>query len=160
MNITNYILVISKYESGDFMNDVIFLTAINSDISNIGPTVKNILFLLSKNIPYISKEDIIDIKLILSEAISNAIIHGNHRDKNKQVVIKAIIINNTEVMFKIEDEGYGFDYKNILKNIKFQDIYREDGRGFLLIDSLSDNIEFFKNGRELHIRKTVVHDYV
>ncbi|HAN09292.1 MAG TPA: hypothetical protein DCP90_01620 [Clostridiales bacterium] len=137
------------------MNDVVFLATINSEIKNIDPVVKENLSLLPNFIPNISKEDILDLRLILSEAISNAMIHGNNKDIAKSVFIKTEVVNKNTILFKVENEGSGFNYKNIVQNVRFLDLYKEDGRGFLLINSLSDNVEFLQNGREINIYKTV-----
>ena len=137
------------------MTNIIFSSSINSEMQNIKPLVKDMLRVLISVIPNISKEDIMDIKLILSEAIANAIIHGNNKDKSKHVRIIAQILNKKTILLQVEDEGTGFNFKSILKDVKVEDLYKEDGRGFLLIDSLSDSIEFFKNGKEIHIYKTV-----
>ena len=46
------------------------------------------------------------------EAANNAILHGNKLDEKKNVNILCIIDNNT-LSIKIDDEGGGFDYKNV-----------------------------------------------
>ncbi|HCC07453.1 MAG TPA: hypothetical protein DEP72_04760 [Clostridiales bacterium] len=142
------------------MNDIVFCGTINSEIKNIDPVVKENLSLLPMFIPTISKEDIHDLRLILSEAISNAMIHGNNKDICKSVFIKTEVVNKNTILFKVENEGFGFNYKNILQDVKFLDLYKEGGRGFLLINSLSDNVEFLQNGKEINIYKTVGHQNV
>ena len=53
-------------------------------------------------------EDIIDIKTIVSEAVSNAIIHGYEQDKTKEVIINGIL-NDNELVIVVKDEGVGIE---------------------------------------------------
>ncbi len=79
------------------------------------------------------------------EAANNAILHGNKLDENKLV---NIIINKDEKTLKIrvDDEGDGFDYKNIPDPTAPENIENINGRGIFLMEKLSDGIEFSRNG--------------
>ncbi len=79
------------------------------------------------------------------EAANNAILHGNKLDENKLV---NIIINKDEKKLKIrvDDEGDGFDYKNIPDPTAPENIENINGRGIFLMEKLSDGIEFSRNG--------------
>jgi serine/threonine-protein kinase RsbW len=79
------------------------------------------------------------------EAANNAILHGNKLDENKLV---NIIINKDEKKLKIrvDDEGEGFDYKNIPDPTAPENIENINGRGIFLMEKLSDGIEFSRNG--------------
>src|SRR5690554_6766753 len=50
--------------------------------------------------------------LVVSEAVINAIEHGNKNDLNKKVIIKAFCREN-DLIFEVRDEGNGFDYNQI-----------------------------------------------
>lgn len=78
-----------------------------------------------------------DLKLILDEAIINAMEHGNKWDPAKNVLIK-ISLEEKGIQIEIEDEGAGFDYfhKFSIKKIKPQ--LNERGRGLLLIQQFCD----------------------
>ncbi len=79
------------------------------------------------------------------EAANNAILHGNKLDENKLV---NIIINKDEKTLKIrvDDEGDGFDYKNIPDPTAPENIENINGRGIFLMEKLSDGMEFSRNG--------------
>jgi len=59
-----------------------------------------------------------------------------------------IIINKDEKTLKIrvDDEGDGFDYKNIPDPTAPENIENINGRGIFLMEKLSDGIEFSRNG--------------
>ena len=84
------------------------------------------------------------------EAANNAILHGNKLDENKLVYI---IINKDEKTLKIrvDDEGEGFDYKNIPDPTAPENIENINGRGIFLMEKLSDGIEFSRNGATVEL---------
>ena len=84
------------------------------------------------------------------EAANNAILHGNKLDENKLVYI---IINKDEKTLKIriDDEGEGFDYKNIPDPTAPENIENINGRGIFLMEKLSDAMEFSRNGATVEL---------
>ena len=86
-----------------------------------------------------------NILLSLSEAINNAIIHGNKMMKNKKVTVKYIIKKDL-IEIQVYDEGLGFDYKNIPDPTLRENLEKETGRGIFIIKNLTDSLEFDNNG--------------
>ena len=84
------------------------------------------------------------------EAANNAILHGNKLDENKLVNI-LIKKDENKLKIKIEDEGDGFDYKNIPDPTAPENIENVNGRGIFLMEKLSDNIEFTRNGATVEL---------
>jgi len=84
------------------------------------------------------------------EAANNAILHGNKLDESKLVYI---IINKDEKTLKIriDDEGEGFDYKNIPDPTAPENIENINGRGIFLMEKLSDAMEFSRNGATVEL---------
>jgi serine/threonine-protein kinase RsbW len=84
------------------------------------------------------------------EAANNAILHGNKLDENKLVYI---IINKDEKTLKIriDDEGEGFDYRNIPDPTAPENIENINGRGIFLMEKLSDGMEFSRNGATVEL---------
>ena len=86
-----------------------------------------------------SLDEISDLKTIISEAVSNAIIHGYNCDSSKEVYIKALITDN-QMQITINDYGVG------IKNLKeamtpaFSSKKSEEraGMGFSIMKALSD----------------------
>jgi serine/threonine-protein kinase RsbW len=79
------------------------------------------------------------------EAANNAILHGNKLDEKKFVNI-TVNMESHKLAIKVEDEGNGFDYKNVPDPTAPENIENVNGRGIFLMDKLSDKIEFTRNG--------------
>lgn len=80
------------------------------------------------------------------EAANNAIVHGNKGQEEKNVDIK-FIKDNKSIVLRVQDQGNGFDYRNIPDPTAPENIEKINGRGVFLMQKLSDGIEFFENGR-------------
>ena len=84
------------------------------------------------------------------EAANNAILHGNKLDENKNVNI-LVRIDDNKLRIKIDDEGNGFDYKNVPDPTAPENIENVNGRGIFLMEKLSDKIEFTRNGATVEL---------
>ena len=101
-------------------------------------------------------EDIIDVKTIVSEAVSNAIIHGYEQDKNKEVSVIASL-NNNELTIIVNDEGIGIDNVAEALRVNFSSKNRS-GLGLTIIKSLSDDLSIKSKkdiGTKLIIKKVL-----
>lgn len=85
------------------------------------------------------------------EATNNAIIHGNNSDPDKEVRI-AILIDREELKVKIEDQGKGFDYRNVPDPTSPENLEKINGRGIFLMESLSDEILYLEDGRIVELK--------
>ncbi|MCF8297510.1 MAG: ATP-binding protein [Saprospiraceae bacterium] len=92
-----------------------------------------------------------NIIIALTEATTNAIFHGNKGDNFKTVII-TFESKKIGLTFMVEDQGEGFDYKNIPDPT---DITIENseklGKGIFLIKSLADEVNFYENGKVIEI---------
>lgn len=79
------------------------------------------------------------------EAANNAILHGNKLDESKNVEV-LFTINDESLKIRVEDSGPGFDYDNIPDPTAPENIENVNGRGIFLMEKLSDNISFDKEG--------------
>lgn len=84
------------------------------------------------------------------EAANNAILHGNKLDESKIVNI-AVKMEEHKLIIKIEDEGNGFDYKNVPDPTAPENIENVNGRGIFLMEKLSDKILFTRNGASVEL---------
>ena len=82
----------------------------------------------------------------VTEAVNNAIVHGNKEDKDKKVKIK-LKENKKSIRFVVEDEGVGFDHKNLPDPTNPENIEKIKGRGIFLIKNLADKAKFKQGGR-------------
>ena len=91
-----------------------------------------------------------NILVAVTEAVNNAIIHGNDCDPAKQVKV-SYEVDGDRVMFTVVDEGKGFDYYNLPDPTAPENIEKENGRGIFLMRNLSDDVEFENNGSRVII---------
>ena len=82
----------------------------------------------------------------VTEAVNNAIVHGNKEDKNKKVRL-GLKQNKRSVRFFVEDEGVGFDHNTLPDPTNPKNLEKVKGRGIFLIKSLSDKTTFKQGGR-------------
>ncbi|MDD4171352.1 MAG: anti-sigma F factor [Syntrophomonas sp.] len=86
-------------------------------------------------------EEIEEIKLVVSEAVSNCIIHGYENRPHEKVVVVAAIINDQTMEIMVEDFGKGIaDIKQAMEPSFSSDTARM-GLGFSLMKSFMDEIE-------------------
>ena len=82
-----------------------------------------------------------NILIILTEAINNAICHGNQLDKNKQIHFE-VFSNKDNLKIIIIDEGEGFNPNALEDCTKEENLLKESGRGIYIMKSLSDEFSF------------------
>jgi len=92
------------------------------------------------------------IKLALEEALINAIKHGNKLDKRKRVQAEWRI-SPAAAEITIEDEGPGFDRKNVPNPTDEPNLEKLTGRGILLIESYMTDVQWSNGGRRVKLVK-------
>ncbi len=92
-----------------------------------------------------------NILISLTEAVNNAIYHGNQQDEAKLVKIELAEQSNCQIAFQVSDEGNGFDYHNLPDPTAPENLMKLGGRGVFLMQQLSDDIEFMDNGSTVKI---------
>jgi len=93
----------------------------------------------------------------LDEAFVNAVKHGNKFDAQKLVRITAEVSKH-EAKFTIEDEGEGFDVKNIPDPLDPENLFKTSGRGVLFIYNIMDEVKYNDRGNRLTMVKKAVHE--
>ena len=110
-------------------------------------------FILSKiNCLNLDEDTLNNLSLAVSEAISNAMVHGNQLDPNKNVIV-TINISNDELTLSIKDEGEGFDPDSVPDPTMPENIMRDSGRGIHIMRSFIDKVlyNFSSEGTELKL---------
>ncbi|PAU93375.1 ATP-binding protein [Aliifodinibius salipaludis] len=100
----------------------------------------------------VTEEDSSRIMLTLSEAVNNAIIHGNNENPDKKVVVLSTLDKENRVLtISVEDQGEGFDPEEIPDPLKEENLLNEGGRGVYLIKQYADDLQFSKGGSKATI---------
>jgi len=76
----------------------------------------------------------------LTEAVNNAIVHGNKRDPRKKVAIQCELLPGW-LLIMVNDEGRGFKPEGVRNPLKKENLMRENGRGIFLMRTLMDRVE-------------------
>lgn len=107
-----------------------------------------------------SLDEVAEVKTIVSEGVSNAIIHGYKLDASKEIVIKASI---EDLCLELEIIDYGVGIENIEDALKPKFTSRPDleraGMGLTIIQALSDEFSIRSvvgMGTKLYIKKEFV----
>ncbi len=91
-----------------------------------------------------------NILIAVTEAVNNAIVHGNNNDPHKKV---SVVVDKLEegVIFSVVDEGKGFDFENLPDPTAPENIEKANGRGIFLMKNLADEVAFDLNGSKVNI---------
>ncbi|BDS13730.1 ATP-binding protein [Aureispira anguillae] len=84
--------------------------------------------------------------ITLTEAVSNAIIHGNSAKAAKKVFVSTNC-SQQKICFTVQDEGSGFDPDGLPDPTAPENILTPGGRGVFLMRQLSDAVTFGDDGR-------------
>jgi serine/threonine-protein kinase RsbW len=99
-----------------------------------------------------------EILISMTEAVNNAIVHGNKLDTSKQVKVTFDLVGEKRLQFIIEDEGAGFDYDNLPDPTAPENIEKPHGRGVFLMRNLADTCRFEDFGRVVILEFSVLEE--
>lgn len=88
------------------------------------------------------------IMLALSEAVNNAIVHGNREDSDKEVLINAWCSSHN-LNISVKDEGKGFDPDELPDPLKEENLLKQGGRGVFLIEQYCDEVVYKDGGSRI-----------
>lgn len=127
----------------------------NADLKNV-PFSRAIVasFFLDENI---TLNVINEVKTIVSEAVTNAIVHGYNSDNNKEVTLN-LFLKDDILIIEIEDKGVGIEDLNKAKEPLYSSRLTEEraGLGFTIMEIFSDEMEIdskVNEGTKLRITK-------
>ncbi len=81
------------------------------------------------------------VMVALTEAVNNAIVHGNKANRKKKVYVVCEVLPGW-LLFVINDQGKGFRPDRVANPLKEENLLRESGRGIFLMRTLMDRVEF------------------
>jgi serine/threonine-protein kinase RsbW len=91
-----------------------------------------------------------NIMIAVTEAVNNAIKHGNSGDSKKNVFLSLTLDENL-LKFVIKDEGCGFDFGNLPDPTAPENIEKPGGRGIFLMKHLCDQVDFTDKGKTVEL---------
>lgn len=90
---------------------------------------------------HFNSEERDSLAIAVTEAVNNAIIHGNRRDKRRKVCI-CFSLDKEQVTVHVRDEGQGFDPSLLRNPLEPENVLRENGRGIFILRALMDEVHF------------------
>jgi len=115
----------------------------SSKVENINLVEKLIDDICAKH--EVNEDNYGNILIAITEAVNNAIHHGNKSNPLAEVKVRFSVDDN-ELTFIVEDEGPGFDYDSLPDPTDPKNIEKPHGRGVFLMKNLSDDISFVDEG--------------
>lgn len=88
------------------------------------------------------------LRVVLSEALSNAIVRGNSEDETKSVYVEAELVPDA-IRVSVTDEGPGFDPETVPEPLTPEQLDEAGGRGLFLIRKLVDDVQFNEQGNSI-----------
>lgn len=96
----------------------------------------------------VTEDNFGNILIAVTEAVNNAIHHGNKGNPTKSVQI-GFENEDKRITFSVSDEGQGFDFDSLPDPTDPNNIDKINGRGVFLMKHLADKVEFNHNGKEV-----------
>jgi len=112
---------------------------IDSDPNNL-ITVEEFVNYFGRDL-ILGEEKIAHLLLTVTEATTNAIIHGNKCDIKKLVVID-VWVENGSLFISVKDSGKGFDPSALPDPTETDNLLKDSGRGVYLMKVYMDEIKF------------------
>ena len=90
-----------------------------------------------------------NLAIAVTEAVGNAIVHGNRQDAKKKVTIEFYLKKN-KIKVSVKDEGQGFNPDTLSNPLEPENIMKESGRGIFILKSLMDQVNFSEKGTKIN----------
>lgn len=136
--------------------------------AQIGEDVRELVIVMPSDIEYVPvleaavarvardlnfDEDSVELLgVALVEGAMNAIKHGNKYDLTKRVHL-TVTVDSVQLTIKIRDEGAGFDPGDVPSPFEGDNLFRDSGRGILMMNAYMDEVSHNSDGTELTLRK-------
>ena len=93
-------------------------------------------------------------RLVIEEALSNAMEHGNKFNHSKTVFVW-VGITVVSLVIRIRDRGKGFDYNRVQAPCSKAALWNRRGRGIFLMRQIMDEVIYTRNGSEITLIKNL-----
>lgn len=126
--------------------NILIISSKESELQRVEEFIKEVFSFYSFPFTCFNK-----VLLCISEAIINAIAHGNKRDSNKKVEL-SVDCRTHLISITITDQGEGFDYNNLPDPTSSENLMKESGRGIHIIKNIAKTCSFNNKGNSLQFQ--------
>jgi serine/threonine-protein kinase RsbW len=92
-----------------------------------------------------------DLAVAVSEALSNAAIHGNQLNPESQVVVTVRVRPHVRAVIEVKDDGPGFEAEHLHDPTDPNRLLATGGRGVFLMRRLVDEVEYVDGGSRVRL---------
>ena len=114
--------------------------------------VNRLVSFLTDEFGFPAEDSKVNLPLVMDEALSNAIVHGNKGREDRKVHVR-IYVSSHRFFVQVEDEGEGFRPDETPDPKRSDNLIKPSGRGIFLMRELMDRVTFKENGRLLEMEK-------
>ena len=114
--------------------------------------VNRLVSFLANEFGFPAEDSKVNLPLVMDEALSNAIVHGNRNRDDLKVHVR-IYVSCHRFFVQVEDEGEGFDTGSAVDPREQANLHKPSGRGIYLMRELMDRVEYREGGRLLELEK-------
>ncbi len=133
------------------LQSVSYAFRLQSDLRQVDPVRRSVLQILrDAGLP---ESELEGWKLTFTEAVCNAILHGNRQDPDKTVEVRLEILGK-EVVLRVRDAGPGPPQEKARSPQLPKDPFDESGRGLFLITDFADKVEHW-HGDEGYLTRII-----
>lgn len=121
----------------------------------VGSTFENLEVLVDRLEGFVAKyvgeeERAYQIVLAASEAVTNAMQHGNAFDPGKTTTLECLAFED-RLEIGVEDEGGGFERGQVKDPLEEENLLEPSGRGLYIIETLADEVRYEQAGRRVQM---------
>ncbi len=91
----------------------------------------------------LDEDDLYRVGIAIRESMVNAVVHGNRYNSRKKVHLK-VERTADRLTIVVQDEGEGFDPKDVPDPLVGENLLRGSGRGVMLMQSFMDEFQISK----------------
>jgi serine/threonine-protein kinase RsbW len=114
--------------------------------------VNRLVSFLANEFGFPPEDSKVNLPLVMDEALSNAIVHGNKNRDDRRVHVR-IYVSCHRFFVQVEDEGEGFESGETGDPKALANLHKPSGRGIYLMRELMDRVTFREGGRLLELEK-------
>ena len=114
--------------------------------------VNRLVSFLANEFGFPVEDSKVNLPLVMDEALSNAIVHGNKNREDLKVHVR-IYVSCHRFFVQVEDEGEGFAVDETSDPKERENLHKPSGRGIYLMRELMDKVAFKEGGRLLEMER-------